>query len=75
VDESKVKTQYLVLFDNILHRLRFPKFMEIVSQELDDKCAQILEVLLRNGRLNLKQMVDGKRQRLKILYERAFVNF
>jgi hypothetical protein len=36
-DQSKVGTQYLVLFDNILHRQRFPKFMEIVSQELGDK--------------------------------------
>lgn len=33
-NEVKV-TQYLVLFDNILHRLRFPKFLEIVSEELD----------------------------------------
>ncbi|CAJ2630012.1 unnamed protein product [Trifolium pratense] len=62
IDESKVKTQYLVLFDNILHRARFPKFMEIVSEELGDKCAQIFKGLLHNGRLNLKQMVDRASQ-------------
>ncbi|MCI08290.1 DNA-directed RNA polymerase III subunit RPC3-like, partial [Trifolium medium] len=62
IDESKVKTQYLVLFDNILHRMRFPKFMEIVSEELGDKCAQIFEGLLRDGRLNLKLMVDRASQ-------------
>ncbi|KAK2458081.1 DNA-directed RNA polymerase III subunit RPC3 [Trifolium repens] len=62
-DQSKVgTTQYLVLFDNILHRQRFPKFMEIVSQELGDKCVQILEGLLRDGRLNLKQMIDRASQ-------------
>lgn len=53
-----VKPKYLVLFDNIVHRLRFPKFMEIVSQELDDKCVTILKGLLRDGRLTLKQLVD-----------------
>ncbi|CAK8573503.1 unnamed protein product [Lathyrus sativus] len=61
-DGSRVKTQYMVLFDNILHRLRFPKFMEIVSGELDDKCAKIFEGLLRDGRLNMKQMVDRESQ-------------
>ena len=40
-----VKPKYLVLFDNILHRLRFPKFMEIVSQELDDKVGLVLAFL------------------------------
>lgn len=28
-------TKYLALFDNILHRTRFPKFLEIVAHELD----------------------------------------
>ncbi|KAK4275837.1 hypothetical protein QN277_018855 [Acacia crassicarpa] len=59
----KVNTQYLVLFDNILHRLRFPKFLEIVSQDLDEECVELLEGLLRDGRLTLKQMVDRASQR------------
>lgn len=62
VDESRVKTQYLVLFDNILHRPRFPKFMEIVLQELDKHCEKVLEGLLRDGRLTLKQMIDRASQ-------------
>ncbi|CAI8583766.1 unnamed protein product [Vicia faba] len=61
-DGSRAKTQYMVLFDNILHRLRFPKFIEIVSGELDDKCAKFFEGLLRDGILNTKQMVDRESQ-------------
>ncbi|KAF7801890.1 DNA-directed RNA polymerase III subunit RPC3 [Senna tora] len=60
---SKVNTQYLALLDNILHRLRFPKFLEIVSQDLDEECVELLEGLLRYGRLTLKQMVDRASQR------------
>ncbi|XP_028773136.1 DNA-directed RNA polymerase III subunit RPC3 isoform X2 [Neltuma alba] len=60
---SKAYTQYLVLFDNILHRLRFPKFLEVVSQDLDEECVELLEGLLRDGRLTLKQMVDRASQR------------
>lgn len=41
-DGPRGKTKYLVLFDNILHRFRFPKFMEIVSKELDDKVGLVL---------------------------------
>ncbi|XP_028800046.1 uncharacterized protein LOC114755336 isoform X2 [Neltuma alba] len=60
---SRVNTQYLALFDNILHRLRFPKFLEMVSQDLDEECVELLEGLLHNGRLTLKQMVDRASQR------------
>ncbi|XP_024029216.1 uncharacterized protein LOC21389928 [Morus notabilis] len=56
-NEVKV-TQYLVLFDNILHRLRFPKFLEIVSEELDKNCGEILEGLLQHGRLTLEQIYE-----------------
>ncbi|KAK7279052.1 hypothetical protein RJT34_24095 [Clitoria ternatea] len=58
----RVGTQYLVLFDNILHRLRFPKFLEIVSSKFNDECVDILKGLLRDGRLTLKQMVDRASQ-------------
>ncbi|KAK4784167.1 hypothetical protein SAY86_018535 [Trapa natans] len=34
-DAAKQTTLYLVLFDNIIQRTRFPKFMIVVSQELD----------------------------------------
>ncbi|EXC19135.1 DNA-directed RNA polymerase III subunit RPC3 [Morus notabilis] len=59
-NEVKV-TQYLVLFDNILHRLRFPKFLEIVSEELDKNCGEILEGLLQHGRLTLEQIYERAR--------------
>ncbi|KAH1230700.1 DNA-directed RNA polymerase III subunit RPC3 [Glycine max] len=62
-DRLRVRTQYLVLFDSILHRLRFPKFLEIVSRKLDEECVKLLDGLLRDGRLTLKQMVDRESQR------------
>lgn len=33
----KIVTQYMALFDNIIHHMRFPKFLEIVSQELGEE--------------------------------------
>ncbi|RDX69884.1 DNA-directed RNA polymerase III subunit RPC3, partial [Mucuna pruriens] len=62
VDRLRVRTQYLALFDNIIHRLRFPKFLEIVSRKLDEECVELLDGLLRDGRLTLKQMVDRASQ-------------
>ncbi|XP_042483733.1 DNA-directed RNA polymerase III subunit RPC3 [Macadamia integrifolia] len=54
----KVVTQYTVLFDNILHRLRFSKFLAIVSEELDKECEELLEALLQHGRLTLEQITQ-----------------
>lgn len=34
-DEPRLNTQYVALFDNILHRVRFAKFLTIASQEFD----------------------------------------
>ncbi|CAJ1977045.1 unnamed protein product [Sphenostylis stenocarpa] len=61
-DRLRVRTQYLVLFDNIIHRLRFPKFLETVTRTLDEECVELLDGLLRDGRLTLKQMVDRASQ-------------
>ncbi|XP_027367302.1 DNA-directed RNA polymerase III subunit RPC3 [Abrus precatorius] len=61
-DKSRVRTRYMALFDNIIHRLRFPKFLEIVSRELNEECVELLDGLLRDGRLTLKQMVDRASQ-------------
>ncbi|KAG2715890.1 hypothetical protein I3843_03G102000 [Carya illinoinensis] len=66
-DGPKSNTQYMALFNNILHRMRFSKFLEIMSREFDDKCKELLEGLLQHGRLTLKQMVE----RAKDLAERA----
>lgn len=34
-DVSKRSTEYIALFDNIIHRMRFSKFITVVSEELD----------------------------------------
>ncbi|KAK8497865.1 hypothetical protein V6N13_032519 [Hibiscus sabdariffa] len=57
-DAAKANTQYIALFDNIIHRWRFNKFLTIVSQNLDKQCVDLLEALLQHGRLTLKQMSD-----------------
>ncbi|XP_021765114.1 DNA-directed RNA polymerase III subunit RPC3-like [Chenopodium quinoa] len=57
-DTTVVVTQYMALFNNIIHRLRFPKFMSIVSKEQDTKGSDILEGLLQHGRLTLTQILD-----------------
>ena len=38
---SKAVNQYVALFDNILHRLRFPKFVGLLSEEFDDPMVRI----------------------------------
>ncbi|XP_021281091.1 DNA-directed RNA polymerase III subunit RPC3 [Herrania umbratica] len=57
-DGAKLNTHYIALFDNIIHRWRFPKFLTIVSQKLDKQCVALIEALLLHGRLTLKQMSD-----------------
>ncbi|KAJ6876297.1 hypothetical protein NC652_035614 [Populus alba x Populus x berolinensis] len=49
---NKVSSLYMVLFDNVLHRVRFSKFMAIVSQEFDKLCVDLIETLLQHGRLS-----------------------
>ncbi|XP_021827130.1 DNA-directed RNA polymerase III subunit RPC3 isoform X1 [Prunus avium] len=57
--EGPKVTQYIALFDNIIHRGRFAKFLAVVSQELDTDHELILKDLLENGRLTLKQIIEG----------------
>ncbi|KAL1294661.1 hypothetical protein HN51_055453 [Arachis hypogaea] len=57
-DGSMATVEYLALFDNIIHRLRFPKFLEIAKHQFDDECEKVLDGLLRDGRLTLKQMIE-----------------
>ncbi|RYR38374.1 hypothetical protein Ahy_A09g043412 isoform C [Arachis hypogaea] len=47
-DGSMATVEYLALFDNIIHRLRFPKFLEIAKHQLDDECEKVLDGLLRD---------------------------
>ncbi|MQM22930.1 hypothetical protein Taro_055989, partial [Colocasia esculenta] len=54
----KAATQYMALFDNILHRMRFSKFLALVAGEFDDPhCETLLEGLLQHGRLTFEQLV------------------
>ncbi|XP_034686933.1 DNA-directed RNA polymerase III subunit RPC3-like isoform X1 [Vitis riparia] len=53
-----VVTQYMLLFDNILHRMRFPKLLAIVSEELDKECEELFEAFLKHGWLTLQQILD-----------------
>ncbi|KAK4789499.1 hypothetical protein SAY86_016803 [Trapa natans] len=57
-DVVKQTTQYMVLFDNIIHRTRFPKFMTVVAQELDKGCTELFQSLLQHGRLTVEKMIQ-----------------
>ncbi|KAI4378151.1 hypothetical protein MLD38_015673 [Melastoma candidum] len=58
-DLSKpINTKYIALFDNIIHRTRFSKFIAVVSEELDKECVELFQGLLQHGRLSLKKMID-----------------
>ncbi|RYQ91791.1 hypothetical protein Ahy_B09g097822 [Arachis hypogaea] len=41
-DGSMATVEYLALFDNIIHRLRFPKFLEIAKHQFDDEVSELL---------------------------------
>lgn len=41
-DTTLVVTQYMALFNNIIHRLRFPKFMTIASKKNDKEVSDFL---------------------------------
>ncbi|EOA28859.1 hypothetical protein CARUB_v10025103mg [Capsella rubella] len=57
-NESKGVVQYLVLVNNILHRVRYNKFSKVVNEELGTQCSAVLDHLLRNGRLTLGQLIE-----------------
>lgn len=63
-EAPKILTQYMVLFDNIIHHMRFPKFMVIVTGELGKGCEEIFEGLLQHGRLSINQIVDRHKDML-----------
>ncbi|KAI3735310.1 hypothetical protein L6452_14805 [Arctium lappa] len=57
-EAPKIVTQYMALHDNIIHHMRFPKFLAIVSDEFGQECMEIFEGLLQHGRLSLNQILD-----------------
>ncbi|KAM0898420.1 hypothetical protein ACQ4PT_021948 [Festuca glaucescens] len=55
-DEPPV-TLYLAIFDNVLHRLRFSKFLAVVRADIPES-EDLIEGLLQNGRLTFDQLVE-----------------
>ncbi|KAF6159293.1 hypothetical protein GIB67_032064, partial [Kingdonia uniflora] len=55
--KPRIITQYTAIFENILHRLRFSKFLVIVKEEFGEECEEILIALLQHGRLTLEQFI------------------
>ncbi|PUZ55358.1 hypothetical protein GQ55_5G205600 [Panicum hallii var. hallii] len=53
---GKTVTVYLAIFDNVLHRLRFSKFLSVVRADIPES-EDLLEGLLQNGRLTFDQLV------------------
>jgi DNA-directed RNA polymerase III subunit RPC3 len=51
-------TLYIALTDNILHRMRFPKFLVLVKGDVGDQAEAIVEGLLEHGRLTLEQLIQ-----------------
>ncbi|KAI3817993.1 hypothetical protein L1987_11795 [Smallanthus sonchifolius] len=66
-EPPKIVTQYMALNDNIIHHMRFPKFLSIVSNEFGQDCTEIFEGLLQHGRLSLNQIVDRHKDKHKAL--------
>ncbi|XP_051138529.1 uncharacterized protein LOC127256521 [Andrographis paniculata] len=61
-EAPKIITNYMALFDNIIHKMRAPKFMQIVSEGPTKNCLQIFEGLIQHGRLSINQIIDRSRQ-------------
>ncbi|XP_076911639.1 uncharacterized protein LOC143569667 [Bidens hawaiensis] len=61
----KIVTQYMALYDNIIHHMRFPKFSSIVSNEFGQDCAYIFDGLLQHGRLSMNQIMDRSESYIK----------
>ncbi|CAL9232085.1 unnamed protein product [Arabidopsis halleri] len=69
--ESKAIVQYIVLFNNILHRVRYNKFSRIVNEELGSECGAVLDGLLSNGSLTLGQLIERDRDSGKTIGSEA----
>ncbi|CAK9225893.1 unnamed protein product [Sphagnum troendelagicum] len=54
----RVLTLYIALTDNILHRMRFPKFLVLVKEDVGDQAEALVEGLLEHGRLTLEQLIQ-----------------
>ncbi|KAK9063198.1 hypothetical protein SSX86_017068 [Deinandra increscens subsp. villosa] len=66
-EPPKIVTKYMALHDNIIHHMRFPKFLSIVSNEFGQDCTEIFEGLLQHGRLSMNQIMDRHKDKHKAL--------
>ncbi|XP_076886734.1 uncharacterized protein LOC143536683 [Bidens hawaiensis] len=64
-EPPKIVTQYMALYDNIIHHMRFPKFSSIVSNEFGRDCAYVFDGLLQHGRLSMNQIMDRSELNIK----------
>ncbi|GFP82227.1 DNA-directed RNA polymerase iii subunit rpc3 [Phtheirospermum japonicum] len=71
-EAARTLTQYMALFDNIIHKLRAPKFMQIVSEELGKDCLGIFQGLVQHGRLSFKQITERSEDTTGIIYRHHF---
>uniref|UniRef100_A0ACD5VTP5 Uncharacterized protein n=1 Tax=Avena sativa TaxID=4498 RepID=A0ACD5VTP5_AVESA len=55
--DRKTMTLYLAIFDNVLHRLRFSKFLSVIRADMPES-EVLVEGLLQNGRLTFNQLVE-----------------
>ncbi|XP_071728941.1 uncharacterized protein [Rutidosis leptorrhynchoides] len=65
-EEPKMMIQYMALHENIIHHMRFPKFLAIVSDEYGQQCMEIFEGLLQHGRLSLNKNSDRYKDKHKV---------
>ncbi|CAK9225296.1 unnamed protein product [Sphagnum troendelagicum] len=56
----RVLMLYIALTDNILHCMRFPKFLVLVKEDVGDQVSAeaLVEGLLEHGRLTLEQLIQ-----------------
>lgn len=48
--------EYVIIFSNILHIHRLPRFLEVVEKELPESCARIFSSIAKDGRCTLEQL-------------------
>ncbi|XP_020532131.1 DNA-directed RNA polymerase III subunit RPC3 isoform X2 [Amborella trichopoda] len=51
-------TEYTALLDDIIHRLRFPKFLILIRDQFDEQCECLLGILLSHGRSTFEQLMQ-----------------
>ncbi|KAK1416390.1 hypothetical protein QVD17_32181 [Tagetes erecta] len=66
-EPPKIVTQYMALHNNIIHHMRFPKFLSMLPSDFDEDCKKIIEGLLQHGRLSLNQVRDRHKGKHKAL--------